>query len=65
MYYLYNPLQYALKKMVVRVTEDGIPQSIIREISALRALHSLDHPNIVKFVSLQFPFLFLKWAEME
>ncbi|VDN02771.1 unnamed protein product [Thelazia callipaeda] len=41
-------VQYALKKMVVRVTEDGIPQSIIREISALRALHYLDHPNIVK-----------------
>ncbi|EJW88763.1 CMGC/CDK/CDK4 protein kinase [Wuchereria bancrofti] len=34
--------------MIVRITEDGIPQSIIREISALRALHNLDHPNIVK-----------------
>uniref|UniRef100_A0AAF5PKZ8 cyclin-dependent kinase n=1 Tax=Wuchereria bancrofti TaxID=6293 RepID=A0AAF5PKZ8_WUCBA len=41
-------IQYALKKMIVRITEDGIPQSIIREISALRALHNLDHPNIVK-----------------
>uniref|UniRef100_A0A915A637 cyclin-dependent kinase n=2 Tax=Parascaris univalens TaxID=6257 RepID=A0A915A637_PARUN len=40
--------QYALKKIIVKITEDGIPQSIIREISALRALHHLDHPNIVK-----------------
>ncbi|MFH4975182.1 hypothetical protein AB6A40_001891 [Gnathostoma spinigerum] len=41
-------VQYALKKMSVKITEDGIPQSIIREISALRALHHLNHPNITK-----------------
>lgn len=36
--------------MIVRITDDGIPQSIIREISTLRALQNLNNPNIVKFV---------------
>ncbi|VDK43245.1 unnamed protein product [Anisakis simplex] len=40
--------QFALKKMIVKITDDGIPQSIIREISALKALDHLNHPNIVK-----------------
>uniref|UniRef100_A0A0N5AXJ2 cyclin-dependent kinase n=1 Tax=Syphacia muris TaxID=451379 RepID=A0A0N5AXJ2_9BILA len=40
--------EYALKKIAVKITENGIPQSIIREISALKTLHEMGHPNIVK-----------------
>lgn len=40
--------QYAEKRMMVKITDEGVPQSIIREISALRALSYLDHPNIVR-----------------
>ncbi|VDD95052.1 unnamed protein product [Enterobius vermicularis] len=40
--------EYALKKIVVKITEEGVPQSIIREISALKKLHEIGHPNIVK-----------------
>lgn len=40
--------EYALKKIVVKITEEGVPQSIIREISALKTLHEIGHPNIVR-----------------
>lgn len=38
----------ALKKIRVPLTEDGIPATLIREISLLKQLESYNHPNIVK-----------------
>jgi len=38
----------ALKRIKIAVTEDGIPPSAVREITALRHLHYHSHPNIVK-----------------
>lgn len=40
--------QYALKKIKVQLSEEGIPQSVIREISTLKAIERADHPNITK-----------------
>lgn len=38
----------ALKRIRISITEDGVPLSAVREITALRHLHYHDHPNIVK-----------------
>ena len=38
----------ALKRIKIAVTDDGIPSSAVREITALRHLHYYSHPNIVK-----------------
>ena len=38
----------ALKRFKISVTEDGVPSSAMREITALRHLHYHNHPNIVR-----------------
>lgn len=38
----------ALKKLPVSLTENGIPNNAIREISILKQLCAYNHPNIVK-----------------
>ncbi|KAJ1355905.1 hypothetical protein KIN20_013480 [Parelaphostrongylus tenuis] len=38
--------EYALKKIVVGVNDDGVPQSVLREISSMMALRRLRHKNI-------------------
>ena len=38
----------ALKKVRVPLTENGVPVTILREITVLRQLQNFDHPNIVK-----------------
>ena len=40
----------ALKKMRFSLTEDGVPMTILREISLLKQLEKFDHPNIVRYV---------------
>uniref|UniRef100_A0A1B0DCG5 cyclin-dependent kinase n=1 Tax=Phlebotomus papatasi TaxID=29031 RepID=A0A1B0DCG5_PHLPP len=44
-----NPgLVVALKKVRVKLTDDGVPMSTLREIALLKQLESHSHPNIVK-----------------
>ena len=38
----------AMKKVRIALTEDGVPMTILREISLLRHLGKYNHPNIVK-----------------
>lgn len=38
----------ALKKVRVPLEEDGVPISTIREISLLKQLTALEHPNVVR-----------------
>ena len=38
----------ALKTMNFTLTEDGVPMSILREISLLKQLQRFQHPNIVR-----------------
>ncbi|XKL62121.1 hypothetical protein PGB90_001954 [Kerria lacca] len=40
----------ALKRIKISITEDGLPLSAVREITALKHLHYHDHPNIVKLI---------------
>lgn len=45
----HNPsLVVALKKVRVTLTEDGVPNSAMREIALLKQLEQFSHPNIVK-----------------
>ncbi|VDO87439.1 unnamed protein product [Heligmosomoides polygyrus] len=44
--YIEKSFQYALKKIVVGVNDDGVPQSVLREISSMMALRRLRHKNI-------------------
>jgi len=39
----------ALKKVRVPLTEDGVPISLLREISVLKQLQSFEHPNVVRY----------------
>lgn len=39
----------ALKKLRVKLNEDGIPMSTLREIAILKQLDTFEHPNIVRF----------------
>ncbi|KAI5729329.1 hypothetical protein M8J76_001435 [Diaphorina citri] len=39
----------AMKKLRVKLNEDGIPMSTLREISILKQLDTFEHPNIVRF----------------
>lgn len=43
-----NERMVALKRVKIVATEDGIPVSTIREISMLKLLDSVSHPNIVR-----------------
>ena len=38
----------ALKKIRVRLSDDGVPMSTLREIATLRQLEKSEHPNIVR-----------------
>ncbi|XP_065213655.1 cyclin-dependent kinase 6 [Planococcus citri] len=40
----------ALKRFKISVTEDGLPSSAMREITALKHLHYHEHPNIVRLL---------------
>ncbi|KAI1724186.1 protein kinase domain-containing protein [Ditylenchus destructor] len=40
--------QYALKKIQMKSDEGGIPQNVVREISSIVSIRTLDHPNVVK-----------------
>ena len=44
----------ALKKIKVPLTEEGIPMSMLREISTLKLLDQYAHPNIIRCVCLRF-----------
>ncbi len=37
--------QFALKRIPFRQSDEGIPQSVLREVATLK---SLEHPNIVR-----------------
>jgi serine/threonine protein kinase len=38
----------ALKKVRIPLSEDGVPTSLVREISLLRQLENFAHPNVVR-----------------
>lgn len=40
--------QFALKKIPVKISDEGIPQSVIREVASLVALQRLKHPNVLR-----------------
>jgi len=42
----------AMKKVRIALTEDGVPMSVLREISLLRHLGKYNHPNIVKLLDI-------------
>ncbi|XP_055689014.1 cyclin-dependent kinase 6 [Lutzomyia longipalpis] len=42
----------ALKKVRVKLTDDGVPMSTLREIALLKQLESYSHPNIVKLIDV-------------
>jgi serine/threonine protein kinase len=39
----------AIKKVKLALTEDGVPMSVLREISLLKQLGKANHPNIVRY----------------
>lgn len=42
---------YALKKIAMKSTDDGVSQAVLREISSLLVLKQLgSHPNVLKYV---------------
>merc|ERR1719195_2370095 len=45
-------MSLAMKKVRIALTEDGVPMTILREISLLRHLGKYNHPNIVKLVDI-------------
>jgi serine/threonine protein kinase len=48
-----NPTRFvALKKVRIPIAEDGIPVSILREISLVKQLDRFQHPNIVRFLDV-------------
>ena len=40
----------AIKKVKLALTEDGVPMSVLREISLLKQLGKANHPNIVRYI---------------
>jgi len=42
----------AIKKVKLALTEDGVPMSVLREISLLKQLGKADHPNIVRLLDI-------------
>lgn len=40
--------EVAVKKTKVKLSPEGVPQSVIREVSTLKSFEHLDHPNIIK-----------------
>jgi len=50
---LNDPSKYvALKKVRIPLNEDGVPVSILREISLVRQLERFQHPNVVRFLDI-------------
>jgi serine/threonine protein kinase len=48
-----DPSKYvALKKVKIPLNEDGIPVSILREISLVKQLDRFQHPNVVRFLDV-------------
>ena len=46
----------AIKKVKLALTEDGVPMSVLREISLLKQLGKSNHPNIVRWWNSNFAF---------
>lgn len=44
----------ALKRIRMKLTEEGVPLNALREIAILRRVDKYEHPNIVRFVHLYF-----------
>jgi len=44
--------EVALKKVRIPISEDGIPVSILREISLVRQVDRFQHPNIIRFLDV-------------
>ena len=42
----------AMKKVRIALTEDGVPMTILREISLLRHVGKFQHPNIVRLLDI-------------
>jgi len=42
----------AIKKVKLALTEDGVPMSVLREISLLKQLGKSNHPNIVRLLDI-------------
>jgi len=42
----------AIKKVKLALTEDGVPMSVLREISLLKQLGKANHPNIVRLLDI-------------
>ncbi|CAI4224063.1 unnamed protein product [Auanema sp. JU1783] len=40
--------QFALKKIQVTVNEEGVPQSVLREIATMKSFHRLYHKNVLR-----------------
>uniref|UniRef100_A0A1I7ZH04 cyclin-dependent kinase n=1 Tax=Steinernema glaseri TaxID=37863 RepID=A0A1I7ZH04_9BILA len=40
--------EYAMKTILMRIGDEGIPQNLLREISTLKALQRIEHPNITR-----------------
>ena len=49
----------AIKKVKLALTEDGVPMSVLREISLLKQLGKSNHPNIVRWDSILLIFVFV------
>ena len=43
----------AIKKIRIASSEEGMPMSMIREVSMLRQLENYEHENIVRYVRTQ------------
>ena len=52
----------AIKKVKLALTEDGVPMSVLREISLLKQLGKSNHPNIVRWWNSNFAF-FCKFVQ--
>ena len=48
----------ALKKIRMKLTEEGVPLSALREIAILRRMDKYEHPNIVRYINTA-PYSFL------
>ncbi|PAV75517.1 hypothetical protein WR25_13604 [Diploscapter pachys] len=44
----YTRKEYALKKVVVQLTDEGIPQSVLREVATMQSFKSFQHKNVIE-----------------
>ena len=51
----------AIKKVKLALTEDGVPMSVLREISLLKQLGKANHPNIVRYIGWESGFHNILW----